>query len=364
MLRGMTLTRYVLQQLLVSFAFALAGLGLVILPTLTVNAVHEVGGVGFAAILDYMPLVLIELVPYVLPLAFLLAVVATFGRLAADNELTAIRMAGTHPARLLLPGVLLAVLLTGATDWLLSSVAPTWKYEARHFLRAAEVEEFKRLLFERNEIDHKNFSLWAESSNGNVKENVVLSFQQEDEDGGPGGAERTTVTAERLVLEIDEEYLNVRLENAELVNDSVQSRTEAFDLPFAMKDLVTMRVPDRDVPKYMTSAQMAAALQMGDVDPEREAEMRYLIQSRHALAMTYLLFLLLGAPTGIFLRAGTQLAAFTGAMGYAFVYYLLALRLGKQLAAGGAVAPELAAWSTDAIFLVLGLAMTWRGLLR
>lgn len=364
----MTLTRYVSRQLLVAFLFALAGLGLVILPTLTVKAVHEVGGVGLQAIFRFMPLVLIELVPYVLPMAFLLACVATFGRLAADNELTAIRMAGMNPGRLLWPGLVLAIPLAFLTDYLLASVAPTWKFEARSFQRRAEVEEFQQLLFERNEIDLGGFSLWAESSQGNRKQNVVLSYEDPDDEatsgGSGGGGDRMTLTAEEMVLELRDGVLTVGLTNAEAVNDSVQSVSGNSSITFLMEDLKPTKAKGRDKPKYQTSGELRAKLAAGVDDPEQAAEMRYLIQSRRALAATYILFLLLGAPTGVFLRTGTQLAAFTGAMGYAFLYYLLALRLGKELAGWGHVSPELAAWATNGIFLGLGIVFTWRGLFR
>ena len=42
----------------------------------------------------FMPLLLSEFVPYVLPVCFLLAVVSTYGRLEADGEWTAIQMSG------------------------------------------------------------------------------------------------------------------------------------------------------------------------------------------------------------------------------------------------------------------------------
>jgi lipopolysaccharide export LptBFGC system permease protein LptF len=69
-------------------------------------------------------------------------------------------------------------------------------------------------------------------------------------------------------------------------------------------------------------------------------------------------------PTGIFLRSGTQLSAFGVAVGYAFLYYLLTLRLGKELALAGVVPPGPAAWSTTAIFLVLGLVLLRRAVWR
>ena len=68
--------------------------------------------------------------------------------------------------------------------------------------------------------------------------------------------------------------------------------------------------------------------------------------------------------TGIFLRSGTQLGAFSIAFVYAFLYYVFAMRFGKQLTAVGAVPPEIAACTTYAIFLVkvgiLAYPALWR----
>ena len=93
----MTLQLYVLRQLLFSFLFSLGGIALLVFPSVAVQAVHKMQGVSPTTILQYMPLVLVDLVPYLLPMAFLLAVVATFGRIAADRELVAINMSDTHP---------------------------------------------------------------------------------------------------------------------------------------------------------------------------------------------------------------------------------------------------------------------------
>jgi lipopolysaccharide export LptBFGC system permease protein LptF len=64
------------------------------------------------------------------------------------------------------------------------------------------------------------------------------------------------------------------------------------------------------------------------------------------------------------LRSTTQLGAFTGAIGYAFVYYVLDMRLGRVLAATGAVAPLVAAWATNALFLLAGSVLFVRTLWR
>ena len=67
-----------------------------------------------------------------------------------------------------------------------------------------------------------------------------------------------------------------------------------------------------------------------------------------------MIFCLLGFPMGALLRHSSQLAAFACAMGYGFVYYLLFLRLGKELVGFEAVPPAVAAWTTNGLFTALG----------
>jgi lipopolysaccharide export LptBFGC system permease protein LptF len=64
------------------------------------------------------------------------------------------------------------------------------------------------------------------------------------------------------------------------------------------------------------------------------------------------------------LRSATPLGAFTGAVGYAFLYYVLALRLGQVLSETGAVPALVAAWATNGIFLLVGAVFFFRALWR
>jgi lipopolysaccharide export system permease protein len=114
----------------------------------------------------------------------------------------------------------------------------------------------------------------------------------------------------------------------------------------------------------MTSSQLQAILdspeKSAELEPKRLADYAYEVHRRRALSMSYLLFVLLGAPIGIALRKGTQLAAMTAGVGISFVYYVASLRMGKQLIDIADVAPEYAVWSTNLIGLACGLVLTWR----
>lgn len=353
----MTLQLYILRQLLISFAFSLAGIGLLVVPSVAVQAIHKLGGVSLLAIIDYLPLVLVELVPYVLPMAFLLGVVATFGRLAVDKELIASAMAGIHPARVLVPGLAIAIPLMGVTNWMLSSVSPEWKYVQREYLRQTEAEVFRTLSAARTEMDVGNFYLKAQYAEGNLKHDVILSVTREN-------GEETTVVADEVFLAFDDEWFTASMQHAQAISGGSELENENPVFRVRLDSLFPPDPKNRRRAKFMTSHEMQREISSGALVEKENRSFRYEIHRRHALSLTYVLFLLLGVPTGILIRSGTQLGAFTGAMGYAFLYYVLAFRLGKELADWNVLSPVLAAWSTNLLFLAVGVYLSFRTLWR
>jgi len=352
----LTLQLYILRQLLVSFGFSLAGIGLLVVPSATIQAIHKLGGVSVLAVLNFLPIVFVELVPYVLPMAFLLGVVATFGRLAADKELIASAMAGVHPARALLPGLAIALALAGGTNWLLGTVSPEWKHAKNAYMRRAQAEAFRSLAVTETEMDFGKFFLKAVSAEGNVKKDVMLSLVREE-------GQEVIVVAPELELFFHEDVLGLELRGAQMLSEG----RLANEAPSFLVRLDSLNPPESKRhlrAKYRPSTELRAMVASGELDERDDRNYRYEIHRRYALSMTYVLFLLLGIPTGILLRSGTQLAAFVGAMGYAFLYYVLAFRLGEILKDSEVLTPVLAAWSTNLLFLVAGAVLCFRTLWR
>lgn len=355
-IRRLTLQFYILRQLVAAILFSLGGIALVVVPTVAVQAIQKLQGVGLGAVLHYLPLVMVDLVPYLLPMAFLLGVVATFGRLAADRELVAVAGAGIHPWRIFVPGLALALPMMLATDWMLAEVAPDWKYDQRSFLRDQSESVFRSFGRGRTELEFGDFALKAARASGNVFHEVILDVPYE-------GTERTIV-ADAVELVFESDTLVIRFTNAEVLGEEGKLQLERPYLRWALEELFPRHKKERDSAKFLKTSEIRAALAFGDASPEKRKDFAYEIHARHALAATYVLFLLLGLPTGVLLKSGTQLAAFTGAVGYAFLYYVLALRLGRELAHFGAMSAVAAAWTTDLLFLALGLWLVRRAFFR
>ncbi len=363
----MRIQLYVLRQLLLSVLFSVAGLSVIVLPTIAIQAVNKLGAISVGTVAGYLPLVVAELVPYLLPMAFLLAVVATYGRLAAERELIAIKMAGIHPARLALPGFLVALPLALGTDHLLGELSPELKYQQRSLLREADVSRFLAGMSGRNLLTFGKNVLKSESTQGSVRTNAELDMELDDGQHIKILAAEVRIDVEKDDVDGDgvaDERLVARMKDARLLTEDMSSYSAAPLYSWKLSEIFPPQKKEKSKAKYMRSSELSDALQGAALDPATREEFRYEIHRRHALSATYLLFLLLGLPTGVVLRSSTQLGAFTGAVGYAFLYYVLAMRLGKVLAATGAVAPIVAAWATNALFLTVGLVLFVRALWR
>jgi lipopolysaccharide export system permease protein len=350
---------YLLRQLVVAFLIALAGTSFVVLPAMLVSAIHRLGGGDLIALLGFLPMVAMNLVPYALPLCFLLAVVATFGRLAQDQEWTAIRMAGIHPARVLVPGLAAALVLALGTYQMLAVYEPQSALRQREYRRDAAAAAWRRLSPGRTEISFGEFYLRAGGRDGSSFLQALVRI--------PGSSEKReplVVVADRVDVWFDADELVVRLVRGRVVSGNASARADQWVERVSFTDAYVAPPVNKQQSRYLTSAQMGELLDQGQLEPQQARKFALEIQRRYALATVFPMFLLLGAPTGIWLRRGTLLAALATAVGYALAYYVLFIRASKELAFHGAIPVPLAAWTVNVLGVLAGACMCWRVLRR
>jgi lipopolysaccharide export LptBFGC system permease protein LptF len=243
-------------------------------------------------------------------------------------------------------------------------VVPNYKYNQTVYRRTTVIDAFKNLSPGRTELAFEDFYLNASYRPGpNSFAEVVLFLP------GATAAEDTKVVADLATFSFTEEVLTIELRNARTANKgntggNNEITAEHIFMTKPLSELFPAPDANRTRGKYMTSALLGEVLASPEksalVEPKRLADYAYEVQRRRALAMSYLLFVLLGAPIGIALRKGTQLAAMTAGVGVAFVYYVASLRMGKQIIEIADVSPFLAVWSTNAIGALIGLVLTYR----
>jgi lipopolysaccharide export system permease protein len=131
------LSRYVLKQHIAPFTFALTALTLLMLLDQLARQFHRlVGkGLGVKVIAEVFFYSIPFIVAVIVPMAVLVSVLYAFNRLAADNEIAAMKASGISLARIAAPVVVAATLVAGGMVWFNDTVLP----EANHKLASLRV---------------------------------------------------------------------------------------------------------------------------------------------------------------------------------------------------------------------------------
>jgi lipopolysaccharide export LptBFGC system permease protein LptF len=268
------------------------------------------------------------------------------------------------------PAVLIAAALGGLTHWLSTEIAPSLSFAKKEYLRKVFVEAFRDMNPGQTELSLGEFYLSAQlrESGSNVFRDVTLHVPvgAKRVDGGAlGNGTGATILSDRVEFTFPGDRMRIDLLRPRMP-DAVgrDLRIDHVYIELNIDELLDVKPRDPTKWRYQGNRNLRGMLQRGEV-PEKDVRgAEYEWHARITRTATYFLFLLLGVPTGLLLRRGTQLGALAFAVGYALVYYLLSMRLGKTLAGWGTVPPEVAAWATTGIGTVAGLILCWRAFRR
>lgn len=145
-----TFDRYIARQILVSTVFAVVLLSVVLVMGQIFKKLldHLVEGVlPPSAVLKFMAYAFPMSLTYTIPWGFLTAVMLTFGRLSADNELLSMRMSGLSLGRICLPVFVIAAGFSMFCLWINSVVAPMSLAEIDRMTKQAVIRDPKLLFF-------------------------------------------------------------------------------------------------------------------------------------------------------------------------------------------------------------------------
>ena len=359
----MKLQIYILKQLVLALVFAVGGILFVALPGIAVSTVHRMPLADATVLLRYVPMVLESLAPYALPVCFILAVVATYGRLAADKEWTAIQMAGFQPLWMLMPGVVVALALGGCTYWMVSYELPMSKQRQRSLLVAAATSSLQNLQPGRTTLDFGSIKLRAKFRDPD-NQNILYGVHIRKPD--KSGLSKQDIFADRIHVRVEDDTFKVDLYNYTTYFDGPNASISGdyIFMGISTDELVGKKETNFNRARYMTNSQIKAELAVGIEDEERRISMDFELHYRRSMGAIFLVFLGLGAPTGLVLRRGTQLGALAVAVGYGLLYYILAVRLGRELGRSGVVEPWLGAWAVPMVGALFAVFMIHRAMKR
>jgi len=171
------LERYIARELLRSIILTVIVLCFLMTLGMAIQALYI--GVDVVSLRDLIPYMVLTCLPYALPCSILTAAAMTFGRLAGDNEITAMAACGIHLSLVVFPSILIGILFGFVSLTLTAYVLP----KANFRLSQLHMKAVKRVLRARlNQGEAESYTFHPYSihigrvENGVKKDIVVFKY--------------------------------------------------------------------------------------------------------------------------------------------------------------------------------------------
>jgi lipopolysaccharide export system permease protein len=290
-----------------------------------------------------------------IPMAFLLALLLAFGRLSADNEVTALKSGGISLYGILPPVFIFAIFAYIATS-VITVYALPWGNTA-----------FKTLLY--NAINVRvNISLKDQVFNDDLPGLVIYVARYDESNHQISGvliyderntAEPSTIIARSGMIMTDPARKALRLRLIDGGIHRMQGKTGYQLMEFASYDLsINFDQKYKIVPTVneldMTFKELQDATKASGVSPEILRDLRLEFHRRLAFPFACFVFALIGVPLGLQNRRSGKSSGFSLCLAVILTYYIV-LTIGKTLGQRAVVSPVIAMWLPNLLFISLGV---------
>jgi lipopolysaccharide export system permease protein len=392
------LNRTIFWELTRVFLMSLVGLtGMLLLAGVISEASKE--GLGPAQIAAIVPLIIPSTLPYTIPATTLFGSCVIYGRLAADNEILAIKAAGVNVMRVIAPGLFLGLVMSGCTFALYYALIPS----THHLMRTLFLADVESLLYTMLERDgsFKHPKLDYEIHVQRVQGRKLIQAQfMHRAPKGPGYDAIARAQDAELLFDLSKKMIHVRMHNCWILSEKgnqtyVQNKVWDVDLPQDLVDKHKGRPSDMtwgemldrkaEVRQQIEQQQAELATQLARLSnshpPDglqvhvenlhnqvrhKQQEIRDLdleLHKRPALAAGCLCFVLVGCPVGIWFSRSDYLSAFvTCFLPIVLLYYPLML-CGLNLSRTGKVPLLAGLWAANALVGLIAIDL-YRRLLK
>lgn len=357
--------RYLARELIGPFFVGVFGFLLMQVSAVLMNLVRLVmdKGAGLAQVFQVIAYRMPQFVVFALPVAVLFGVSLGVSRMARENEITVMRLAGMSLRRILLPLVIVAAMISVLSFYINETVAPGMNHRAAQ----AEYQLFFKV---------KPVAVRADVFFGAGPYKFYIGDMRQVE--GAGAAKDPTLVLTRvMVYELrsgaypvvySAETARARgmrwtlfngvrreLDARGFTNNEVAFPKFSFDLDRSVGAIWTAsRTPDE-----MTAAQLSRAIvegrRAGNADVDQWRTEYYL---KFALPFSCVVLAIISMPLAVHFGRGGSFTGILIALGLFFLYvqgYLVLKQIGGTL-----LPPIVAAWLPNAVFALVGGFLLWR----
>lgn len=308
------------------------------------------GGVAALKLIVYIPLFSLS---YSLPMATLAATLMSFGRLAQDNELTALKASGIRSLSLCAPIFLMGAFLSFLSLHLNNAVVPQAKYRFQVLSQDLGIRK-PALLFREGVFikDFEGYRLFLRKVKGNSLYGVHIWQLREGKPPLTISARKGEIISHPERRMVTLKLIDGRREEVNPAAPGEYTRSDfsiyRFNLPLPAEGKRTDKRP-----KEMTIKELREGireLQGG----EKAYPLLVEINKKISLAFACFTFVLIGAPLGIVVKKGGKSLGFGLSFLLILIYYMMML-VGEALGEKGILPPTLTMWAPTIFLTSAGL---------
>jgi lipopolysaccharide export system permease protein len=162
------LAKYILKEHIAPFCYAIFVITFLFLVDFLIRILSSIlsKGLEWRVVLEIVVLNLAWMLALSVPMAVLVATLMAFGRLSADNEITALRALGLSPLRAMMPVLFVGALLAGGLMWFNDQVLPNANHRAAALRNDISRKKPAALIAPRRIIrDFEGYQLWMDKVN-------------------------------------------------------------------------------------------------------------------------------------------------------------------------------------------------------
>ncbi|MBC5805353.1 MAG: hypothetical protein DLM53_02795 [Candidatus Eremiobacter antarcticus] len=351
------LDAYLTREIAAPFGFAVAAFTLFLLiNTFFLAADYIINkSVPFGLVMRYIVLQVPSFVYLILPFSALFGVLQGFGRLAGDNEMTAMRTSGITLTRIAMPAFAMGIALAIVAFLINEFVAPQSQHKSQAIFRQIAYHSSQPIIAPDQFIrtDDGKHSIYVGSTDPQTK--LMHNVQIYSLGTGFFPETLTAATARqaqgKLILA---DGVQTIYGPSGLVTK--QQRFHTLEFPLANASVLFEGARG---PFEMNSRQLSAQIKAlkGSGDDVRQYQIS--LQQKYAMPLACLISIFIALPLGVrFGKRGRGVGAMLAVV-VLFVYYLImsaTYALGKD----GALPANLAPWIPNMILGLAGLVMIWR----
>jgi lipopolysaccharide export system permease protein len=162
------LAKYILKEHIAPFCYAIFVITFLFLVDFLIRILSSIlsKGLEWRVVLEIVILNLAWMLALSVPMAVLVATLMAFGRLSADNEITALRALGISPLKAMMPVLFVAAVMAGGLMWFNDRVLPEANYRAAALRNDISRKKPAALIAPRRIIrDFEGYQLWMDKVN-------------------------------------------------------------------------------------------------------------------------------------------------------------------------------------------------------